>query len=134
MKHQADNYRDLPEFLESLKGDIRQWLAESKTKQQDLASLLGFHPGYVSASLRAGSPMAEQFVDRLSRTVPQFSNAIIVYFELKTGVRASAETQKAMDRARDTAQLEIDVLAAAKEVEEAVAKFTAVVRSYVKNG
>jgi hypothetical protein len=132
MQHQAKNYRDLPAFLESLKSDIRQWLADTKTKQYDLAALLGFHSAYVSASLRAGTPMTEEFISRLSGAVPYFSHAIIVYFELKTGRRANAATHRVLDRAR--ADRDLELMTATREAEEAVARLAAVVRSYVKRG
>lgn len=88
-------------FLSSLKKEVKEWLASQGMKQVKLAEIMQLTPSAVSNNLHPGLPMSEGFVERLSQTVPRFSNALNDLYAIKSGTplaqeaRDSAEAQKA---------------------------------------
>lgn len=124
MKPTRDRERLLAQFVERLKDDLVQWLAESNTKQGDLAAMLGVGPSAVSHILRPNRPVSEKMVRNISRAIPRFAGRYAEFYALKYNEDLPIEAQDAAEKQRLRAEIVAELSAARQEVLTALDDFT----------
>lgn len=122
MSAKRQNAAELAQFYMDLKAQLNAWLDSSGTKQAVLASMIGVDASQVSHAVRPSGSMTENFVRRLSSSIPEFSHAYPRFYALKYGteLRAPNSTDAIAARAQKISRLR----AAEEEVISAVRALT----------
>ncbi len=128
MSTRPDTTDELIAFYLDLKKDLVEWLRASGTKQAVLASILGIDVSQVSHAIRPAGSVSENFIRKLSASVPHFSGAYARFYSLKYGVTLPPGSDDFLGRAERIERLRV----AEEEVVSAVRALTQAAIDYVR--
>jgi predicted XRE-type DNA-binding protein len=124
MSIKRQNAAELAQFYATLKSDLVDWIEETGTKQAVLASMLGIDVSRVSHAVRPNGSITENFIRKLSDTIPRFRDAYPTLYRLKYGNALPSGAHKVGDAARVRAERIARLRAAEEEVISAVRAMT----------
>ena len=134
MSKKLDRAANLNSFFNELKTELSAWMEETGTKQAVLASMLGVNSSQVSHAVRPNGQMSENFIRKLSDTVPQFHGVYPRFYELRYNTALPASADAIADARKRRAKVIDDLLQAKRDLRDALDAFTDAAIEAVRRG